>query len=207
MESWKAGTKTLIELHGTLAHVKCQSCSFTMQRSEFQETLTSMNPQWHHLIEKRNFTKDLKEDGQSQPVSTVRPDGDVEIDLDYSAFQYPSCPNCGGGARSQEKSPPSSFKYSPGILKPDVIFFGENISSEVKQECNNQIELAKGILVMGTTLTTYSSYRLVRDAHLMGKPIWCINRGATRAEEFFQHKVEDACEHTLPMLVDGLHSK
>jgi NAD-dependent SIR2 family protein deacetylase len=92
-----------------------------------------------------------------------RPDGDVEVD-DTAGFVVPRCP-CGGA------------------LKPDVVFFGENVPKPRVQRCYDMVDEAPALLVLGSSLTVMSGLRFVRHAAKQGKPIVIVNRGTTRGDE------------------------
>jgi NAD-dependent SIR2 family protein deacetylase len=93
----------------------------------------------------------------------VRPDGDVELD-DTEAFVVPRCP-CGGP------------------LKPDVVFFGENVPKPRVQRCYDMVDAAPALLVLGSSLTVMSGLRFVRYAAKNGKAVVIVNRGATRGDD------------------------
>jgi len=67
-------------------------------------------------------------------------------------------------------------------MKPDVIFFGESISPAVKERSFQDIESCDRLLVIGTTLATYSAFRIVKHAVEIGKPVLILNIGPTRAD-------------------------
>src|SRR5699024_7422482 len=91
------------------------------------------------------------------------PDGDAEVDR-TSTFRYPPCPLCGG------------------ILKPDVVFFGESARREVVEEAFSALTGAHALLVLGSSLTVHSGLRFVRAASRAGQPVVIVNDGPTRAE-------------------------
>ncbi|MFV0428559.1 MAG: Sir2 family NAD-dependent protein deacetylase [Arachnia sp.] len=91
------------------------------------------------------------------------PDGDAEIE-DLGVFGYPDCPVCGG------------------ILKPDVVFFGENAHPEVVAEANALLDGSEALLVLGSTLTVMSGLRFVRQAAHHSKPVIIVNDGNTRGD-------------------------
>ena len=93
----------------------------------------------------------------------ARPDGDAELD-DTAAFVEPTCDCCGGP------------------LKPDVVFFGENVPRERVERCHRMIDDARAVLVLGSSLTVMSGFRFVRYARSLGKPVVIVNRGATRGD-------------------------
>ena len=94
------------------------------------------------------------------------------IRADIGAFSVPQCGHCGG------------------MLKPDVVFFGEGIPRTRVDAARAALEEADAMLVVGSSLMVYSGYRLCEHAHGIGKPIAAINRGRTRADHLFTLKVE-----------------
>lgn len=120
-------------------------------------------------------------------------DGDVELpEAPYSTFRYPSCPTClekpprledGTPARVEVEKDGAWLPTSKaGILKPAVIMFGENIDPAVKPAAEEAIDDAGRLLVLGTSLATYSAWRLVERAYKRGMPIGIINLGGVRNE-------------------------
>jgi NAD-dependent SIR2 family protein deacetylase len=99
----------------------------------------------------------------------VRPDGDVEVD-DTHGFVVPRCP-CGGA------------------LKPDVVFFGENVPKPRVQRCYDLVDAAPALLVLGSSLTVMSGLRFVRHAAKQGKPVVIVNRGTTRGDDLATWKL------------------
>lgn len=110
-----------------------------------------------------------------------RPDGDVELD-DTSAFRLADCTGCGGA------------------LKPDVVFFGENVPPARVAECYALVENAAGLLVLGSSLTVQSGLRFVRRAHQRGLPVAIVNRGTTRGDGFATVRLDAGCSQTLAPL-------
>ncbi|MDR6958525.1 NAD-dependent SIR2 family protein deacetylase [Pseudomonas brassicacearum] len=112
------------------------------------------------------------------------PDGDTLLDPAFEArFQVPHCPHCGGER-----------------LKPDVVFFGENVAPLTATRAMRAVEQADGLLVVGSSLMAYSAFRLCRAIKDQGKPLLAINRGKTRADELLDLKLEEPCEQLLPLL-------
>ncbi|WP_103311355.1 MULTISPECIES: NAD-dependent protein deacetylase [unclassified Pseudomonas] len=112
------------------------------------------------------------------------PDGDTLLDPAFEArFQVPHCPHCGGER-----------------LKPDVVFFGENVAPLTATRAMHAVEQADGLLVVGSSLMAYSAFRLCRAIKDQGKPLLAINRGKTRADELLDLKLEEPCEQLLPLL-------
>lgn len=116
------------------------------------------------------------------------PDGDTLLDAAFEArFQVPHCPHCAGER-----------------MKPDVVFFGENVAQVTAAKAMAAVEQAAGLLVVGSSLMAYSAFRLCRVVADRGKPLIAINLGKTRADETLDLKIEGSCEHLLPLLAQRL---
>jgi NAD-dependent SIR2 family protein deacetylase len=116
---------------------------------------------------------------------TVNPDGDVDLE-ETSGFVVPGCESCGG------------------VLKPDVVFFGENVPAARVERCYAAVErLAEtggALLAAGSSLTVMSGLRFVRRAARCGIPVVIVNRGATRGDPLATVKVEAGCSEFLGAL-------
>lgn len=167
----KAGSQSLIELHGALANVVCLACRARLPRSTLQARL------------------ELSNAGFSPAVTGAAPDGDVHLeDNDYEGFQTPCCPDCGG------------------VLKPDVVFFGDNVPRDRVQAATHMVEQAHGLLIVGSSLMVYSGYRFADQAHKLGKPVVAINQGMTRADSLLNLKINQECGAALMALTQRLPS-
>jgi len=117
--------------------------------------------------------------------AAVRPDGDVELD-DTDDFAVPSCEHCGG------------------MLKPDVVFFGENVPAPRVERCYAAVDGLAGsggvLLVAGSSLTVMSGFRFVRRAARAGTPVVILNRGATRGDALATYAVDAGCSEFLAEL-------
>ncbi len=111
----------------------------------------------------------------------VRPDGDVELDT-TTGFVVPACERCGG------------------LLKPDVVFFGENVPKDRVQRCYDAVDAAEALLVAGSSLTVLSGFRFVRHAAKQGIPVVIVNRGPTRGDDLATYKVDAGCAPFLDTL-------
>jgi len=110
----------------------------------------------------------------------VAPDGDFDLDgRDHSGFIVPDCTECGG------------------ILKPDVVFFGETVPHERVERAFAGVARADALLVVGSSLMVYSGYRFAEAAAAAGKPIAAVNLGKTRADHLLALKIDAACEQEL----------
>ena len=115
------------------------------------------------------------------------PDGDAHIDGDFSEFCVPFCVSCNG------------------ILKPDVVFFGDNVPRQKVGFVYEQLELSGAVLVVGTSLMVFSGFRFVRRAKELNLPIAAINLGVTRADSMLDLKVVASCADTLNHLTNQLN--
>ncbi len=116
------------------------------------------------------------------------PDGDTLLDSTFEErFQVPRCPHCNGER-----------------LKPDVVFFGENVAPATAARAMAAVEHADGLLVVGSSLMAYSAFRLCKAMVEQGKPVIAINLGKTRGDELLQVKIEASCERLLPLLAERL---
>ncbi|MGO1258397.1 MAG: NAD-dependent protein deacetylase [Brachybacterium sp.] len=116
--------------------------------------------------------------GQLTADAAQAPDGDAEVDR-TSSFRYPPCPLCGG------------------ILKPDVVFFGESARREVVAAAFASLEAAEALLVLGSSLTVQSGLRFVRAAGRQGKPVVILNDGPTRADPDATRRLHGRLEDVL----------
>ncbi|KAI0349549.1 DHS-like NAD/FAD-binding domain-containing protein [Trametes cingulata] len=155
--------KGILELHGTLHKVRCTH-GHQMDRQTFQEMLGEANPQW------KAFAEELERSG-SRP--RTNPDGDVVLPegTRYDQFVVPECPSCLLENRLNT------------MIKPEVIFFGESIPAEVKDRSFEIIDRHDRLFIVGTTLATFSAFRLVKHAVEKRKPVLVLNLGPTRARD------------------------
>ncbi len=114
----------------------------------------------------------------------VKPDGDAELELtSYASFELVPCAACGG------------------MLKPDVVFFGENVPTPRVAEAMTALERSSLLLILGSSLMVFSGFRFARTAHRAGIPIAIVNRGKTRADELGALKISGNVGAVLGALV------
>ncbi len=114
----------------------------------------------------------------------IGPDGDADIeDVPLDAFRLPRCDVCGG------------------VLKPDVVFFGENVPRPRVEQAFTALRGADALLVLGSSLKVFSGYRFCREAERLGLPIAAVNLGATRADASLSLKIEAPCAALCEALV------
>ncbi|QYF92953.1 NAD-dependent protein deacetylase [Massilia sp. PAMC28688] len=120
----------------------------------------------------------------AQLAAQPLPDGDAQLEpASLATFEAPWCVHCGG------------------MLKPDVVFFGDGVPPQVSAEALARMEAADALLVVGTSLTVYSGFRFCRMAAASGKPIAALNLGKTRADDMLALKIPASAEVVLPGLI------
>lgn len=161
----KAGSRKVIELHGTAFRVMCLNCDHKICRHELQRVFQKLNP------------------SMIAATQMIRPDGDVELSqAQVEGFNVPACDNCGG------------------ILKPDIVFFGDNVPHDKVQNVKANVESSDALLILGTTLSTFSAYRIVLQAIDAKKPVAIVNIGETRADKVVNLRIEGRCGDVLPKI-------
>lgn len=164
----RAGSTTVIDLHGRLDVVVCLACHARRPREAIQALMAMANANW------------------ASGRSAQAPDGDADIDdAAADAFVAPACPGCGG------------------MLKPDVVFFGENVPRARYLAAQDALQSSDAMLVVGSSLMVYSGYRFARSAHAAGIPIALLNRGHTRADELAGLKLDADCATVLGVALAG----
>jgi len=164
-----AGSRNVVELHGSLSRVRCMACHATSGRHIVQARLHDLNP---------DFAP-----GADRPA----PDGDAELpDSVHAEFRVPACLRCGG------------------ILKPDVVFFGESVPRARVEEAWRTFEAGTRLLVLGSTLTVFSGRRFVLRAAQEARPVAVVNLGPTRADEFAAVRHGALLGEVLPQIVRAL---
>ncbi|EIM86806.1 DHS-like NAD/FAD-binding domain-containing protein [Stereum hirsutum FP-91666 SS1] len=152
---------SILELHGTLHRVHCKF-GHGFDRDQFQEWLGDANPEW------KAYMDDMEKTGQKPKTN---PDGDVALEgVSYDNYVVPGCPGCLSEGRRNN------------VIKPDVIFFGESIGQEVRDRSYRIINECDRLFIIGTTLATYSAFRLLKHAMELKKPVLLLNVGPTRAD-------------------------
>lgn len=164
----RAGSQRVIDLHGRADEIRCMTCDYRCDRQLVHDHCFDLNPSFR------------------QYQATVAPDGDADLEVDFSDFQIFDCPQCGG------------------ILKPDVVFFGDNVPSVRVQTALDALRASDGLLVVGSSLMVYSGYRFCRYAREWGKPIATLNLGRTRADDITDLKLQARIGETLAAVLPQL---
>lgn len=113
-------------------------------------------------------------------TAEVRPDGDADVpDKHVERMILPDCPRCGG------------------VIKPDVVFYGGGVEKQIVNQIYQQLEASNGLLVIGSSLMVFSSFRFCRFAARHEIPIGILNAGTTRADDLALLKIAEPCEKVL----------
>ena len=169
-----AGAFGVTELHGSLHRVACLSCGQRTPRAELDRRLAAANPGWEACLAAVGNTD-------------RRPDGDAVLDdAAAESFQVADCAAC------------------HGVLKPDVVFFGENVPGTRVQACYAMVERSRALLVLGSSLTVMSGFRFVRHAARLGRPVVIVNQGPTRGDGYAAVTLDAPLGQTLTALVSAL---
>ena len=174
----RAGSRWVLELHGNTHSCTCMQCGAVESRARVQSRLQALN----HWM--------LQQGGNSVSAAALRADGDAEVSSIDDHFRVPACAACGDG-----------------VLKPDVVFFGDTVPAERARRAADAVAQCDALLVVGTSLSTLSAFRLVEACAREGKPIALVNDGDTRAERaqlpgLLKHDAR--CGEVLASLADAI---
>jgi NAD-dependent SIR2 family protein deacetylase len=171
----EAGSTNVIDLHGRYDQVICLDCRRTYTRRLLAGVLAELNPEFLARAMKSGLVE-------------IAPDADATVDdaALISSFVVAACPACGG------------------TLKPDFVYFGENVPKERVEAAYAMVDAAAALLVAGSSLTVMSGLRFVRHAAKGGKPVVIINRGETRGDPQATIKLHAGVSESLTWLAAEL---
>lgn len=115
----------------------------------------------------------------------IAPDADADI-TGTEGFVVVDCPVCAG------------------MLKPDLVFFGESVPKPVKHQAQELVDRSEAVLVAGTSLAVISGLRLVRRAARDGKPVVVVNQGLTRADDLATLRLKAGTSEVVGYLLHHL---
>lgn len=166
-----AGAINVVDLHGRFDRVACLNCETVFSRIFVSTLLSDANPGFLEAV-------------AAAGGAAIGPDADSDLEQEMliNGFTVPACPVCGG------------------MLKPDFVFFGENVPKARVARSFAMVDSAAGILVAGSSLTVMSGLRFVKKAAKDGKPVIIINRGPTRGDEHALFKLEAGVSESLTYL-------
>lgn len=170
-----AGSINVVDLHGRFDQVVCLSCSRRFSRKLIAGVLEELNP---------GFLADAVAAG----VVEMAPDADATVEDAglIDRFVVASCPACGG------------------ILKPDFVYFGENVPKDRVDRAYAIVDEGGALVVAGSSLAVMSGLRFVRHAAKKAKPVVIINRGPTRGDEYATIKLDAGVSESLTWLAAEL---
>ncbi|MEO6879584.1 MAG: NAD-dependent protein deacetylase [Mycobacteriaceae bacterium] len=166
-----AGSRRVIDLHGTYARVVCLGCGAVIGRAELAVRLEAMNPRFASVATVRD--------------AEIAPDADAVL-ASTEGFVVADCDRCGG------------------MLKPEIVYFGENVPKDRVARAYELVDAGDALLVAGSSLTVMSGLRFVRHSVKRGVPVVIVNRGRTRGDELATVKLDAGCSETLGALVAAL---
>ncbi|MFC8302648.1 NAD-dependent protein deacetylase [Specibacter sp. NPDC057265] len=170
-----AGAREVVDLHGRFDQIVCMNCSTTYSRAFLAVVLEELNPGFLDAVEAAGGVE-------------AAPDADAALESEQliNSFKVAKCPLCGG------------------LLKPDFVFFGENVPKDRVERSYAMVDAAQVLLVAGSSLTVMSGLRFVKKAAKDGKPVIIINRGKTRGDEQATVKLEAGVGESLSRLAQLL---
>ena len=125
----------------------------------------------------------------SESVTLINPDGDAVLADDAAeSFRVAGCVSC------------------HGVLKPDVVFFGENVPRPRVEACYAMVEQASALLVLGSSLTVMSGFRYVRHAAKLEVPVLIVNQGPTRGDAYAAATLDAPLGAVLTELLSDLET-
>ncbi len=164
----RAGSRRVVELHGTMRRVLCTHCGQVFDRRDLAARVEANNP-WIAIPD----------------AVELGPDGDV-LPSSSDGFVVPDCSVCGG------------------MLKPDVVFFGEYIPVAKFAEAEQLVHASDALLVAGSSLVVNSGIRLLERARRRKLPIVIVNRGQTRGDGHATVKIDAGTSEVLRRLAQDL---
>jgi len=173
-----AGATNVVDLHGRFDQIVCLQCGEIFSRAFVASILGELNP---------GFLDAVAAVGHIGTGPDA--DADLENEVLIGTFQVASCPLCGG------------------MLKPDFVFFGENVPKDRVVRAFGMVDSAAALLVAGSSLTVMSGLRFVRKAAKDGKPVIIINRGATRGDELAMVKLDAGASESLTYITRALGAR
>ena len=167
----RAGSRTVVELHGNGSVIRCVDCDRRWSRDAVLGWFDELNPGF----------------AERNARAEIAPDGDAVV-ADVSRVVVPACPECGG------------------ILRPDVVYFGETVPPRVFARAEALVNGASALLLAGTSLAVNTGVRLVHRAERRGIPLGVINRGPTAVDgrAALRVRVEAGTSETLVALAGHL---
>jgi NAD-dependent SIR2 family protein deacetylase len=126
----------------------------------------------------------------TEPAALINPDGDAVLGAEATdSFRVVDCASC------------------HGVLKPDVVFFGENVPPQRVEACYALVERASSLVVLGSSLTVMSGFRYVRHSARRQLPVVIVNQGPTRGDEYATATLDAPLGQVLTSLVAAIEER
>lgn len=161
----RAGSRTVVELHGNGGAIRCVDCGNRWTRAEVLAWFDELNPGF----------------AERNADAEIAPDGDARVS-EIEGVVVPSCAVCGG------------------ILRPDVVYFGETVPAPVFAAAEDLVSDSTAFLIAGSSLAVNTGIRLLHRAGRRGIPVAVINRGPTAADATASVRIEGGTSETLTAL-------
>ena len=180
-----------LQARGTLGAVLTQNVDGLHQHAG-SENVIELHGNIHHVCcldchsrFTRGFVQSLLHEynpHMRHAIGAPAPDGDAHLAADLvEQFRIPKC------------------IYCAGVLKPDVVFFGDGVAAKVTDQAFGELARADALLIVGSSLMVFSGFRFCRAAAAAGKPIAMVNLGKTRADDMIGLKIAQSAENVLPL--------
>lgn len=176
-----AGSRNVIDLHGRYDRVVCLRCGRVVPRAALAERLEALNP---GFVDRVGVVGDVE----------IAPDADAVIER-TADFRVQAC---------WQSDPDGGPGVCGGVLKPDIVYFGENVPPARVAQAFALVDAADALLVAGSSLTVLSGRRFVKHAADAGRPVVVVNRGATRGDRYATVTLEAGTTETLEALARTL---
>ncbi|ETV96007.1 hypothetical protein, variant [Aphanomyces invadans] len=189
----KAGSRHVIELHGSSEEVLCMhpGCAAPpIDRDTFQAILSRLNPIYEDLVHQdvvAQSTTAVYNDGSvvaDDKDDRMRPDADMFLTQEMErAFQVAVCPYCG-----------------QAMYKPNIVFFGDSVPKPKVDQIYETVRQSDAMVVLGSSLHVFSGYRFAMRAKEWNIPLAIVNIGPTRADPLATLKLDAKCSAVLSQL-------
>jgi NAD-dependent SIR2 family protein deacetylase len=184
-----AGAAGATELHGSLHQAAGAYEVIELHGSLHRVTCLSCGQRTSRTDLHRRLTA-ANPGWDTESAALINPDGDAVLGDDATEeFQVVDCASC------------------HGVLKPDVVFFGENVPPQRVQACYALVERASSLIVLGSSLTVMSGFRYVRHAARRRVPVVIVNQGSTRGDEYATATLDAPLGRVLGALIVAIEDR
>jgi NAD-dependent deacetylase sirtuin 4 len=189
-----AGSRRVVELHGSMDRCVCLACRREYSRLDVQATIQRLNP-W---LNAADFV--ARNAPPTDASVEMRPDGDINVVAQQQQF---------ADAQRRFVLPACDCNRPNALIKPHFVFFGENVPTSVAQAADELVSSADVLLVLGTSVHTLSCMRLLRRAESRACPVVIVNAGPTKADDLsnVQLKLDTLLGPTVTGIAELIRSR